>query len=195
MHSFLNLSSRPLKSPNCVQLAFKSCISARERRTLSRERNPLLFSWLLWSSNWKTRFLQCGWFCKQRVKTKLGIRLQKVKKERPLGSDEMRCRTEGVGVDSKVRSLHVWCLEKKSQVPEEVPQSPWPPVWGCGMQSRPWHPPCGSPEEFSNFTSLTHFSFLAHFRLSKEVHSADRISTFSGGSRPEDFDVGFVSWR
>ena len=75
-------SSRPLKSPNCVQLAFKSCISARERMSFSRETNPLLFSWLLWSSNWKTRFLQCGWFCKQRAKTKLRIRLQKLKKGR-----------------------------------------------------------------------------------------------------------------
>ncbi len=125
--------------------------------------------------------------------TNLSIRLQKLKKGRL--PDEMRCRTEGVGLDLKVRWVHVSCLETKSQVPEEVPQSPWPPVWGCGMQSRPWHPPCGSPEEFSNVTSLTHFSFLAHFRLSKEVHSADEISTFSGGSLPEDFDVGFVSWR
>ena len=193
MHSFLNSSSRPLKSPNCFQLAFKSCISARERMTLSRQTNPLLFSWLLWSSNWKTRFLQCGWFCKQRVKTRLRIRLQSLNSGRLL--DEMRCRTEGVGVDSKVRSVHVDVWRGTAKYPKKFRKVPGLQCEGAACsQGLDIH----LADRLKNFkfTSLTHFSFLAHFRLSKEVYCADWIFTFSGGCwRPEDFDVGFVSWR
>ena len=148
----MNSSSRPLKSPNCFQLAFKSCISARERMSFSMETKPLLFSWLLWSSNLKKRFLLCGWFCKQRVKTKLRIRIRKIEIGRPL-------MKWGAGQRDwewtpKCDQCMFW---EKIQVPEEVPQSPWPQVWGCGRQSRPWHPLCGSPEEFQIHLSHTIF--------------------------------------
>ncbi len=57
-----------------------------------------------------------------KSKTRLRIRLQKLKKGRL--PDEMRCRTEGVGVDSKVRSVRVWCLEKKTKYPKKFRKVP-----------------------------------------------------------------------
>jgi hypothetical protein len=70
-------------------------------------------------------------------------------------------RGSGSGLESAISACSMsW---EKSQVPEEVPQSPWPQVWGCGMESRPWHPPCGSPEEFPS-SPLSHiFHFLRTF--------------------------------
>lgn len=111
-------------------------------------------------------------------KTRLSVRTRKIEKGRL--QNEVRGRGNGSGLKSGISaSLIFW--GKKRWVPEEFQQSPGPQVWGCGMQLWPWHRPCGSPEEFSNFTSSAHFSF--HFLLAgiASARLTSRIFTFSGG--------------